>query len=187
MALEKRADLVVFSGGKDIMGPNDTGVVFGRGELIEAVKSNSSPHRHIIAGRGFKVSKEQVVGFVVVLQRFLEINEEAQLKRDLDLCHHITDQFKDLPHVKAEVYIPDDEIEGMFCEYPQVHLKLDEDALGVKAYDVASCLWSEEPRIYIESLLSPWGIVEITTHGLQEGEEETLVARIKRVLSRSFK
>jgi len=187
MALEKGADLVIFSGGKDIHGPNDTGIVLGRKELVEAVKHNSTPHYRILVGRGFKVSKEQIVGLVVALEKYFEIDEKAQYQKDLDRCQYIADKFKGFPHVRASVYIPDEQIEGIFYKFPQVHLKLDEEKLGIKAREVAPLLMKEEPQILLMKYLCNWGIVEIVTRGLKEGEEDIVVDRIKRVLSRNLK
>ena len=186
MPLEKGADLVIFSGGKDIMGPNDTGLILGQKDWIEAVKLNSNPHYRIIVGRSFKVSKEQIVGFVVALEKYLEIDEEAQFKRDLGLCHCIASQFEDFPHVEASVYVPDG-VDDAIYKYPAVHLKLDEEALGVKASEVAPQLWEGDPPIYLTKYLSKWGIVDIVTRNMQDGEEDIVVDRIKHVISRNLK
>jgi L-seryl-tRNA(Ser) seleniumtransferase len=190
MALEKGADLVIFSGGKDIRGPNDTGIVLGRKEWIEAVKLNSTPHYRIIVGRGFKVSKEQIVGLVAAMEKYLEIDEGAEFKRDQDRCRYIASKFEGFPYVEASVYVPDyvpgGEIEGLF-KFPVVHLKLDEKALGVKAADVAKLLWKGDPQINLNKQLVSWGIVEIMTHSLQDGDEDIVIERIKRILSKNLK
>jgi len=189
-ALDKGADLVIFSGGKDIMGPNDTGLVLGRKDLIDAIAQNSTPHYRIIIGRGFKVSKEQIVGFVVALEKYLEFDEEAQFKRDLDLCHYIADKFKDFPHLKASVYVPDyvadGEVDGIF-KHPVVYLKLDEKALGIKACEVAPRLWQENPQIYLTKYLCKWGIVEITTRNMQDEDVDFVIKRVKHILSKNIK
>ena len=190
VALKKGADLVIISGGKDIMGPNDTGIVLGRKDLIDAVKLNSNPHYRIIVGRGFKVSKEQIVGLVVALQKYLEIDEEAVFRRDLALCNYIASKFEGFPHVEASVYVPDyapdGEVDGIY-KWPVVFLKLDEKGLGIKASEVPKQLWEEEPQIYLGSYLNNWSIVEITTHALQDGEEDIVIDRIKKVLSINLK
>jgi len=187
-ALDKGADLVVFSGGKEIMGPNDTGIVLGRKDLIEAISLNSSPHYRIIMGRGFKVSKEQIVGLVVALEKRLEMDEEAEIKRDLNLCNYIVSKFEGFPHVKASVYIPDDEVEGIIGhQFPFAMLKLNEEALGVKAHEVAPKLYEEEPKIYLSKYLANWGYVDFVPHGLRDGEVDIVIERIKRIISKNIK
>ncbi len=74
--LVQGAALVIFSGGKGIAGPQGTGLVLGRKELIEACRLNSNPHSAI--GRPMKVSKEDIAGLVAALERFVSRDEEAE-------------------------------------------------------------------------------------------------------------
>ena len=69
------ADLVIYSGGKGIRGPQDSGMLAGRRDLIEAARLNGPPHAAV--GRGMKVSKEAMVGLWVAIELFLERDHEA--------------------------------------------------------------------------------------------------------------
>ncbi len=69
---DRGADLLVLSGGKTIQGPNDTGIICGRKDLVEACRANSYPHMNGI-GRAMKVSKEQIVGILTSLEVFSEM------------------------------------------------------------------------------------------------------------------
>jgi L-seryl-tRNA(Ser) seleniumtransferase len=72
-------DLVAFSGGKAIRGPNDTGLLLGRKELIDAAKLNANPHCGTI-GRALKVSKEDMVAQMVAVERFVRMDHKAELR-----------------------------------------------------------------------------------------------------------
>src|SRR5262249_17853569 len=70
-------DLVAFSGGKALRGPNDTGLLLGRRTLIEAAKRNTNPHCGTI-GRMMKVSKEDMVALLAAVERFVNLDPQAE-------------------------------------------------------------------------------------------------------------
>src|SRR5204863_87407 len=78
------ADLVSCSGGKGIRGPQSTGILAGRRDLIKAVAMNASPNQAL--GRAAKTSKEEICGLVVALECFLAEDEKAEMKRYHDVC-----------------------------------------------------------------------------------------------------
>ena len=83
--LDLGASLVVFSGGKAIRGPQSTGLVLGRADLVEAVRLNANPFTAI--GRGMKVGKEEIVGLLAAVELFLATDEEKELagwRQDLE-------------------------------------------------------------------------------------------------------
>jgi L-seryl-tRNA(Ser) seleniumtransferase len=71
------ADLVVVSGGKGLRGPQSTGILAGRKDLIEAAALNAAPHTGV--GRGMKVGKEEIVALVVALERYLKLDHEKEI------------------------------------------------------------------------------------------------------------
>src|SRR5207253_9428870 len=73
------ADLVSFSGGKGIRGPQSTGILAGRRDLVRAVTLNASPNQAL--GRAAKTSKEEIAGLVTALELFLAEDEAAEMKR----------------------------------------------------------------------------------------------------------
>ncbi|MEX0890034.1 MAG: hypothetical protein WDZ33_00720, partial [Balneolaceae bacterium] len=73
--IEMGFDLVTFSGGKAIRGPQSAGLLFGRADLIEAAKLNHSPYGNSI-GRGMKVNKEEIVGMMIALEHYLNKDHE---------------------------------------------------------------------------------------------------------------
>src|SRR5439155_17354563 len=70
-------DLVAFSGGKAMRGPNDTGLLLGKRALIEAAKLNTNPHCPSI-GRGMKVSKEDMIALLAAVERFVRLDHQAE-------------------------------------------------------------------------------------------------------------
>ena len=83
------ADLVSFSGGKGIRGPQSTGILAGRRDLIKAVTLNASPNQAL--ARAAKTSKEEIAGLVVALELFMAEDEKAEMKRYTDMCTAIVE------------------------------------------------------------------------------------------------
>ena len=98
-------DLVTFSGGKGMRGPQNAGLLLGRKDLIEAAAANNNPNDRSV-GRGMKVAKEQVVGMVAAVDWFLSLSDE-QIESDArQRAEHIAKAVKDLPTVTTEIVIP---------------------------------------------------------------------------------
>src|SRR5258705_257853 len=95
------ADLVVFSGGKGIRGPQSTGILAGRRDLIRAATLNASPNQAI--GRAAKTSKEEVVGLVTALDLFLAEDEKAETERFRAVSASIVDGLADIPGLRVVV------------------------------------------------------------------------------------
>jgi len=96
--LRMGADLVNFSGGKGIRGPQSTGMLAGRKDLIRAAVLNSSPNQGV--GRAAKTSKEEIVGLVTALELFLTEDEETEMNRYREVCTSIVDAVRDLPGIR---------------------------------------------------------------------------------------
>ena len=177
-------DLSIFSGGKGICGPNDTGIILGAGsrgkELIEAVKLNSNPYESI--GRGFKVSKEQIVGLVAALELFLKRDETKHYARLMATAQGVMRELSSLPHVCVSI-IPHDE-HPMYSFVPRVKLELDTEALGMNAYDIEKTLNAGTPPILTRMVKSdPENTVLIETYHLREGEDRIVVDRLREILT----
>jgi len=171
------ADLVVFSGGKSLHGPNDTGLILGRKDLIEACAMQANPNMGI--GRPFKVSKEQIVGLVVAIKWYKEwFNNEIVTKRKVK-AEYIIKQFKDYPHIVPFLIFPDETDKP--C--PKVQIILDEEALGIKATDVVKILQKGDPPIYIGDNYTNVGVIILNPLFLEDDEEKIVCERIKKIFN----
>ena len=99
--LEMGAAAVVFSGGKAIRGPQTTGLVLGRADLVEAVRLNANPYTAI--GRGMKVGKEEIVGVLTAVELFLAADEQEEMARWRAYLEEIAATLNSIGGVKAVV------------------------------------------------------------------------------------
>ena len=97
--ISEGADMVIYSGGKGVRGPQGSGILCGRSDLIEAAYANASPHQFI--GRGLKVSKEEIIGLVNSLALFAEEDEQAENERYRNMCDKVVDAFVELPGLEV--------------------------------------------------------------------------------------
>ncbi len=98
--------LVIFSGGKDLHGPQSSGLIVGRKDLIEAVRANGSPNHAL--GRPMKVSKEEIIGLLTAVQLYLEIDQEGRKARDEETVARWRQALNRIPGVQAERSFPNE-------------------------------------------------------------------------------
>jgi len=104
------ADMVTFSGGKGLRGPQSTGILCGRADLIEAARQNNSPNHGI--GRPAKVTKEGVVGLVAALQLFVDADHDAEWAEWQGMTNAIVDDLRDIPGVDIRIEDNDPDRQG---------------------------------------------------------------------------
>jgi L-seryl-tRNA(Ser) seleniumtransferase len=134
-------DLVTFSGGKGLRGPQCTGLLLGRKDLIEAAKENNSPFSNTV-GRGMKVAKEEIVGLVAAVDWFLSQDDaafEAEYQKRADL---IAAKLKSLPTLKTQTFIPE-----VANHVPHLLITYDRNRIRISAADVMEKLRTGTPRI----------------------------------------
>lgn len=135
------ADLVAYSGGKILRGPQGAGMLLGRKDLVRAAWANSAPHHAF--GRAMKVSKEEIVGMVVAVESFLKTrNLQAEFKEWEGWFAHISERISAVPGVKAQIRGP--QRGGPF---PTLHVSWDSARIGLTAGEVGKQLSDGEPRI----------------------------------------
>ena len=98
-------DLVAFSGGKALRGPNDTGLLLGRKDLIEAAKRNTNPHCGTI-GRMMKVSKEDMIALLAAVERYVRTDHQAEWREWERRIGVIEQALKDIPTLETERVVP---------------------------------------------------------------------------------
>jgi len=176
--LDEGADLVVFSGGKAICGPNDSGILCGRSDLIEAATAQAFPNPGI--GRALKVSKEQIVGLVYALRRFASTDFDAEAIRWKALCQRMCDELQGLACAQAEIAMATGGARPLVI--PRVRVRVDVDALGKTLEQIDEELERGTPAMAV--VMQP-GANELwlSPQHLQEGEAEVAAARLRAVLT----
>jgi len=158
-------DLVTFSGGKGIRGPQNAGLLLGRKDLIEAAGWSNSPHDNTV-GRGMKVAKEQIVGMVAAIDWILGQSDEsleAEFRRRANL---IAAHLKDIPTLRQEVFVP-----AAANAVPHLVIRYDQTRVKIKPLDVAQVLREGTPAIE----LNPSTGRKPVSAGLPGGEDTILV------------
>ena len=87
--LNEGADLVTYSGGKGVRGPQGTGILCGRADLIDAARANGSPAQFL--GRPMKVAKEEILGLATALAMFVDEDEDAEMAYYHTLARRVVD------------------------------------------------------------------------------------------------
>ena len=160
-------DLVVISGGKGLRGPQSTGILTGRRDLIEAASLNHSPNTAL--GRGMKVGKEEIIGFIVALNRYASLDHEAVIEGWNKKTRYIINQLADVPGLKAETIM---NAHG----YEDIDLSWDREIIPLTGKEVAEKLKGGEPRIvYYDS--DQGG--RMTTRCQWDGEEIYAARRLR--------
>ncbi|MCI0407496.1 MAG: aminotransferase class V-fold PLP-dependent enzyme, partial [Acidobacteria bacterium] len=134
-------DLVAFSGGKALRGPQCSGLLFGRRDLVEAALANGSPHSDTI-GRPAKVGKEEIVGLYVALERYLTLDHQAEWKDWEKRIAAMKEILAAAPGVETGVFIPQ-----IANQVPHLYLRWDEKAKGLTKPDVGRSLREGQPSI----------------------------------------
>jgi len=98
-------DMVAFSGGKALRGPQNAGLLLGREALIAAAKQNTAPHCNNI-GRGLKVSKEDMVAMYAAVKRFVDLDHAAELAEWRRRIQVISQAVGDIPTVRTHTVTP---------------------------------------------------------------------------------
>ena len=136
--LQLGADLVVVSGGKGIGGPQSTGILAGRKELIAAARLNAYPNNQI--GRGMKVGKEEVIGLVTALEHFVQSDYRQEIGTWNRRARWLADQLNLLYGVQA-VYSMNT------MGYADVDLSWDQEIIPLSNSELKSELRDYEPKI----------------------------------------
>jgi len=177
--LKMGTDLVMLSGGKDIRGPQSSGLILGKKDLIEACILNGVPNLSI--GRPLKVDKEAMVGLLKAIELYIEQDFEKEMLEWNKQVDYIVTKLSKIPtlDVKKGLGIsPGCQPENI----PRVYVTWDQEKLGLTKKDVVKMLKEGEPGIIVRP--SPKDNIqgiELKPHMLNKGEEEIIAARIKEI------
>lgn len=171
------ADLVLFSGGKDIAGPNDTGILCGKTEWVAAARGQAFPNGGI--GRSLKVSKEQIVGLVFALRRWAEQDEEARIARWQQMAEYMRDGLSGVDGVEATIGYPTGG--GRPLIIPRTGLTIDEAVVGRTIGQLDEILEGGDPAVAIGADAAN-SMIWLNPQHLEDGEDELVAQRVAAVL-----
>ena len=175
-------DLVTFSGGKMIRGPQSAGLLFGRKDLIEAAKLNHSPHEAPI-GRPMKVNKEEIFGMYAALKSYLERDHKKEWNDWLMRIERIRKKVEKIQSVKGETYIDP----GPANAFPSLDLTWDQEIVKMTANDVQSALQKGTPSI-VANVGNKDGnkVLRVGVVLLRPDQVDVVARRIKEVLEHAI-
>ena len=167
-------DLVAFSGGKALMGPQCSGLLMGRKDLIEAAIPASSPYASI--GRGMKVGKEEMVGLLAAVERYLKVDHEAEFK-ELDLrVSYMIKTLSKIPGLNADRHLP-----PIANHVPHLSLTWTESAFKFDAGEVVRQLMHGDPSIAISRRGER--LLHVSVWMMRPGEHQIVTRRLQDVFT----
>jgi len=196
------ADLVCYSGGKAIRGPQSSGILCGRRDLIASAALQNldldedfctwDPPPSLIPkeqmrglprhgiGRGLKVAKEEIVALLVALQLFTKEKCREDATRFQGLLERIASHLQRVPHVEAQITTT-----TTGSAFPLLQIKLNETELRQSAFQISKGLKNGTPPIYANTVLLSEGILIINPMNLNKELADIVAQRMVDVLSSS--
>ena len=168
------ADLVIYSGGKGVRGPQGTGILCGKADLIEAAYANASPHQFI--GRGLKVSKEEIIGLVKALEIFVNEDEDAENERYKRMCSKVVDALVEIPGLSVEVV--HDRYDYLI---PMAQIGFTDEWDGASRDTIWEELANSDPVIYLGNIGGPDELL-VDPFNLTDSELEVVIERLHNKL-----
>ena len=186
--LKMGSDIVIFSGGKDIAGPNDTGLILGRKELVdvcrrlgphsyEVIDPKLNPYRRTIVftGRPMKTSKEDIVGLITALTEYLEVDHDKRIER---YERRVEKMVKALSLQKTakvrKIWPPYGHPRPLTIPRLELELKTPKAAqalvAGLKKGDIPILVWNIENKVFVNPQC------------VAEEEDAVIVSRLKKLL-----
>jgi L-seryl-tRNA(Ser) seleniumtransferase len=156
-----KIDLYTFSGGKGLQGPQCSGVLLGRKDLIEAALRNSAPWEGAVC-RPMKVGKEEVIGCLTAVETWLKIDPKKLYSEWNARVDRIAKLVETVPGVKTETYVPDDG-----NRYPTLKISWDQQAWGFTITDCVQKLREGDPVIEVLGADNP-SLVQAVHEGIEK-------------------
>jgi L-seryl-tRNA(Ser) seleniumtransferase len=168
-------DLVTFSGGKAIRGPQCAGLLIGRKDMVANALLNNSPHEDTL-GRSQKVGKEEILGMVKALELFLAEDHEALAKEWQERLEGISREITKVPGVSTSFFVPD-----IANHVPHMSITWDAARISLTPAQVSKLLRGSKPSIVIGGGEERPGLA-MNSFMLQTGEDKIVAEQLSRVL-----
>ncbi len=179
-------DLVTFSGGKGLRGPQCTGLLLGRKDLIEAARKNDSPNSNTV-GRGMKVGKEEIIGLVAAVDWFVNQDDDTMQAEFRRRAERIADHVKVIPTVKTQIFVP-----AVANHVPHLLITFDPNRVKITGQVVVEKMRQGKPRIELHpstgggpamaGLPSGENTIVVGAWMLQPNEDLIVARRLREVL-----
>ncbi len=167
-------DLVAFSGGKGLRGPQSAGLLLGKREYIEAARMHTPPRGETIA-RGMKVNKEEVLGMLAALELYLEKDHNKEWEMWESQIKLISESASSVEGVETEIHVP-----KYANHVPSLRIRWNEKKVKISPNEVRKQLSEGHPSIQTVGDSTSIGI---TTWMMVPGQERIVAKRIKEILS----
>jgi uncharacterized pyridoxal phosphate-dependent enzyme len=167
-------DLVAFSGGKGLRGPQCSGLLLGRKDLIDGARTLVSPHAGI--GRAMKVGKEEIVGLLAAVERYLKVDLEAERRVLEAKVQHLKDVVGRVKGITVATHVPE-----IANHVPHFVAAWDEGVRGLTAKQVHERLQAGDPPIHV--LLTGPGELMVSVWMMRGEEHRTVARRLRDILS----
>lgn len=168
------ADMVIYSGGKGVRGPQGTGILCGREDLIDAAFANAAPHQFI--GRGMKVAKEEIVGLLRAIEIFVNEDEEAEMARYTRMARQVVDALAEVEGLR--VTLEHDEFNYLI---PHAVMRFTREWRGPGRNEVYQSMVAGDPPIYLHDIFDPDELA-VDPFNLDDDELEIVIRRLSEVL-----
>ncbi|MEO8415869.1 MAG: aminotransferase class V-fold PLP-dependent enzyme, partial [Ginsengibacter sp.] len=183
--LSQGADLVAYSGGKYLNGPQCSGLLIGRKDLVRAAWVTSAPHHGF--GRGYKVGREEIIGMLTAVEMWAKRDHVEEFRKWTSWLETIAGRLKKIPGVTTEIMQP----KGRSNPSPELLVQWDPAIIPLTGYDVENILWEESPRIAVSGAGSYLPFppnfkpnILINSSQLEAGEENSIADSVYGVLSK---
>ncbi|HLZ42065.1 MAG TPA: aminotransferase class V-fold PLP-dependent enzyme [Candidatus Sulfotelmatobacter sp.] len=167
-------DLITFSGGKAMRGPQCAGLLIGRKDLVAYALLNNSPHEDTL-GRSQKVGKEEIIGMVKALELFLKEDHEALAREWQARLELISREITKVPGVSTSFFVPD-----IANHVPHMQITWD-SRISIDPKQVSQLLRNSKPAIVIGGDEGKPGLI-MCSFMLQPGEDKIVAEQLSRVL-----
>lgn len=175
--LQRGSTMVAYSGGKQLRGPQCSGLLLGRKDLLKAAWVHSAPHHGF--SRNMKIGKEEIIGALAAVEAWVKRDHKAEWQAMLTRLDHIAKKASSINGVNTEVREPT----GLSNRSPGLSIRWDAAKLSITGQQVSHILNTTEPRILVGSSRGSQNGISITAFNLSPGDERIVADRLYAVLS----